>query len=241
MSTPAATRLLALAIVVVVVGGGCPITDNRDGIGRLCSTAAACPIDHFCLLDGEADDDGVVVGRCAPVIDYGECPAPSWPVKAGRTFDGSLDIKAEADLQQLADVTTVGGRLRLFDDEGASLALGDLCRLSGLQRVEDTLIVSETDVTTLDGLQSLSMVAGGIAIVDNPNLVDVLGLASLQFALVPPGRNFAVLLARNGNLSIDAVNELEAALAPAGIRVFGCGNDRGSPCTVDLTDLLGQR
>jgi hypothetical protein len=241
-------RLCDRAVVAVVAlsglvsSGACAIADNRDGIGRLCTTDAACPLDHFCLLDQPAGDVDVAEGRCAPVVDYGEsCPQPSWPVKSGGTLEGNQDIKAEADLLRFVDVTSVVGQMRILDDAGASVELGDLCGLAGLQRVTGALMITETDAPSLDGLQALAAVGGGILVVDNVNLVDVSALANLQFAPPPEGRNFPVLFARNTNLEVDAVNDLANALEPAGIRVFECGNKGAGPCNLDLPSLLGER
>ncbi len=237
-------RLLCAA-VLGTGGAGCAISDARDGIGRWCSTDAACPIDYFCQLEGAVEDEvDVAEGRCAPVLDYGStCPQPSWPIRAGKTLEGDQEITRSDDLVRFDGVTAVAGDLELRDAEARLLALGDLCGIAGLQRVSGQLRISETDVESLDGLQAVASVVAGLVVVDNASLVDVMALANLQFAPPPLDvGNASVLFARNANLPPDAVAALAAALEPAGIDVFECQN-RGAatPCPAAVTAYVDRR
>ena len=241
-----AVRRVARTWVFTLLAGacwiaGCAIADNRDGIGRSCTSDAACPLDHFCLLDGPVDaGDDAGGGRCAPVLDYGGCDAPTWPVKGGPTLEGDQTVAGTADLVRFDGATAVDGDL-FIRREGLPrlVALGDLCGFAGLQRVGGTFVMRTTDATSLDGLQALSSVGGGIVIVDNADLVDVSALANLQFAPPPDDRDAAVLFARNVRLEPASVAALAAVLEPMGIKIFECGNAGAlTACPGDVTRVL---
>ncbi len=233
----------AVAVVVaIVVGGlaGCPIDANRDGIGAVCEVdGAACPLDHTCLPD---DVDAPAAGLCAPILDYGSCPAAAYAQKDPKIEEEDVVVDAAADVGKLEGVATIQGNLRLKAgaDENV-LVLGDLCGLRGLQHVDGTVIVSATDVTTLDGLQGLAFVGDGLLVNSNPELVDVLGLQNLIVSVAPAGRDVGVLFANNRNLDEPAIKALRDALearAP-GVKVSSCGN-KNSPLGAcpSLSDLL---
>lgn len=229
------TRLPALApvllpLVVVVIGvAGCPIDATRDGIGTACEVdGPACPLDHTCLPD-DVDDPGA--GLCAPILDYGSCTPPAYAQRAPLTEDEAVVVDAAADIGKLEGVATIEGGLRLRAGDGENLLqIGDLCGFRGLQHIAGSLIVGETDVTTLDGLQGLGFVGDGVLINANPQLVDVLGLQDLIVSVAPAGRDVGVLFANNRNLDEPAIKELSDSLeahAP-GIKVSSCGN-KNSP------------
>jgi hypothetical protein len=231
----------AVGAAALALSVGCPIVDNRDGIGRLCKVDDACPIDHFCAFDGPVDaDDEEVRGVCAPVLDYGGCDAPAWPVKDGKKLEGNQRITAVEDLIRFDGVTAVIGDLRIERDGPVGLLeLGDLCGLAGLQRVTGAVVLRKTDVDTLDGLQALSNVGGGVAIVDNPQLQDAMALANLQVA-PPPAQvgDASVAFVGNAALRDPAVEELRAALDAADIKVAGCENGGSlTACTSALAAL----
>jgi hypothetical protein len=79
-----------------------------------------------------------------------------------------------------------------------------------------------------------------VAIVDNARLVDVRGLANLQFAPPPDGLAFGVFLGSNRQLEPAAVEELRAALEPAGVRVVGCGNKGERDCDGTFAPVLAE-
>ncbi len=227
---------------VVVVGTACPIDGLRDGIGAPCTVDGdVCPLDHTCLPDDSASPGD---GRCAPILDYGTCEAPTYAQKAGKVLDDDLTVDDDADLGKLEGVSDVTGELRFeAAGPGGLLALGDLCGLRGLQRVEGELLVSELDVTTLDGLQGLANASGGVVVHANGSLVDVLALQNLVVAAPLSGRDFGVIIANNRALDEPAIQALKDALelSTPTLKLFSCGN-KNSPSELqtcpDLNDLL---
>jgi hypothetical protein len=177
-----------------------------------------------------------------PVLDYGACPSPSWPVRIERAVDESRLITDLGALLDLDGVRRVQGSLTARPPALASLALGNLCPLAGLQHVDDLVTLRNLDVTNLDGLQSLAFVGGGVAVVDNPALTDIAALGNLQVAPPPDdvGRalEFSVFVANNPALPPEAVDALAVALRPAGISVFGCGNQQEPDCDGTFAPVL---
>jgi hypothetical protein len=232
-----AARALLATAVVVVVGAGCPIADNRDGIGRACATDDACPLDHFCALDGPVDvADAPAKGRCAPVVDYGACQAPTWPVKDGKTLEGDQLLTDPEGVVALDDVTVIDGALLARSNK-----FEDVCLFAGVQRVAGRVTIRNTDAETLDGLQALSVVEGGVLIGLNDQLTDVSALANLQF--VPPfsGSDVGVVFIDNSALSDDAIASLRTALEPAGIKVTSCTLAAVAGCPLVALDEIRQR
>lgn len=214
---------------VVVACAGCPIDGVRDGIGAACTVDGdVCPFDHTCLPD---DPDDPSTGLCAPILDYGSCPAPAYAQKPSKTEDKDVVVDALADVDKLKDVAHIEGGLKLeFPGAGGLLELGDLCGFAGLQRVDGAAQITETDATSLDGLQGLAFVGGGVLVNSNGELTDVMGLQNLVVATPPRGRDFGVALSNNRNLDEDAIQELREALrasAPT-VKLFTCGN-KNSP------------
>jgi hypothetical protein len=230
--------MVVATFVVVSTVVGCPIVDARDAIGKACTLDGPCAADHFCLLDAPAVD-GAGSGVCAPVRNYGGCPSPTWPVRVEGALTGDRVVNDAAGLQALDGVRRVQGALRLQPAEVLGAAVvGDLCPLAGLQRVDDGLNVRNTDVTTLDGLQALAFAGAGVTIVDNASLVDVAGLLDLQHSVLPEGGNVGVLIAANRQLDPAKVEELRAALEPAGVVVAGCGNRGELDCDGVFAPIL---
>lgn len=233
---------IAFLVMVIGVGvGGCPAGVNRDGIGRPCVVEGPpCPQDHVCeAADGTAD------GLCAPIDDYGSCGSATYPLAPKTVRPESLDVDEPGELGFLRDVARVEGDLFLDGPFGrGTLQLGTLCDVSGLQQVTGSLLVAQTNLTTLDGLQSLSFVGAGVGIAGNPDLVDLDALGNLVRVVAPEGRSFEVVIANNGALDREALQRfLDVMAARPSIRVVACGNIRAiglgaSPCPVDVDNLL---
>jgi len=249
MNTTLARRVIAPVVTVVVVAivaigaVGCPLDNGRDGIGRACNVDGdVCPLDHTCLPE---DAEAPGSGSCAPILDYGSCPVPTYPQKASETIDeDGLLVDAPGDVDKLEGVATIEGDLTL-DAEGLGLLdVGDLCALAGVQHIDGRLIVNSTDITTLDGLQGLAFVKDGILIHGNRDLEDVMGLVNIVVAEPPTDREFGIAIANNNSLTEAALQELKTALATSAptVRIFDCGN-QDSPvprqtCGALVTDLL---
>jgi hypothetical protein len=189
---------------------GCPLTGTVDGIGASCTPAGdvPCPLDHVCIPD--ADD--ATTGLCAPVTDYGSCAAPTWPQRTTKTRDKGIDIDIVDEYAFLTDVTRIEGDFGVVPDTAGQVAqLGDLCPLAGLQQVTGSVLVKNSDLTTLDGLQGLSVVGNGIGIAGNSRLVDLKGLYNL-FSVERPGDNFSIVLADNTALTTEEVVALRTRL-----------------------------
>ena len=222
--------------------GGCAKTGLVDGIGAPCNvTGATCPFDHTCLPDDDADSSS---GRCAPILDYGSCPSPTYAQKVGTVIDKAITVDEVADLAKLEGAIDISAELRFeAPGPGGLLQLGDLCALHGLQRVGGQLLISELDVATLDGLQGLGVAAGGVVVHANGSLTDLLGLQDLVVANALPGRDFGVLIANNRALDEPALQALKDAFAATSpnLKIFACGN-KNSPLAVqacpDFNDLL---
>jgi|GEM_PF-1174748 len=235
--------LLAMAAVMTVMStSSCAIDATRDGIGAPCVVdGAACPTDHVCLVD-----DGETAGLCAPILDYGSCDPPSYPQAVGQLRDETLDIDAVDDFEKLRDVVRVEGDLFIDGAAGTVLRLGDLCSVAGVQQVTGSLLVAQTDITTLDGLQGMGSVGAGVGIAANPNLTDLQGLINLM-GVKPPdaGEAFTIVIADNAALPAEAIRALRAALAVRpGIQIFACGNRLATGennqviCPIDVNRLL---
>lgn len=238
------SRVVGVGVVVAgaVSGAGCPIDGVRDGIGRPCDVdGPVCPLDHTCVPDDAADPGA---GLCAPILDYGSCPDPSYPQKPTKTEAEAVVVDDAADLGKLEDVATLDAGLKIAASGfGELLAIGDLCAISGVQHVGGALVVTGTDLTTLDGLQGLSFVGGGILINANGDLVDVLGLQNLIVANPPDGRDFGVALSNNRSLDEPAIDALRDALRESapGVKIFSCGNKNTPVAFADcpsFNDLL---
>lgn len=234
---------LALALVVGGAVAGCPIGQNRDGIGQPCEVSGdACPLDHTCFPDDVSDPD---VGVCAPILDYGSCDKPAYPQRNPKSDDDGVLVDAASDLAKVEDLATItGGDLELNAPGAELLELGDLCKLAGVQHVDGAVIVTRTDVKSLDGLQSLGFASGGVLINQNGQLEDVIGLQNLVFAKPLENNDAAILFSNNSSLTIAAIQELKDALAATapGLKVLEC-NNKDSPlpnrtCDASVLDLL---
>lgn len=216
-------RIPSGLVVVLATLAGCPLTGPRDDIGRPCVVdGPPCATDHVCLADDGADE-----GRCAPIVDYGGCDPATYPQQAGLARAEGLDVDEPGELGFLRDVVRVEGDLFIDGPFAASpLAVGSLCGLSGLQQVTGSLLVAQTDLVTLDGLQSLSFVGRGLGVAGNARLEDLAGLANLvKVVALDDTRDFEVVIAENRTLPREALRAFKDALADQpSIRVYACGN-----------------
>ncbi len=218
----------AIIAVVAIVVAGCPVNELRDGIGATCSVdGPPCARDHVCLAD-----DGVADGLCAPIFDYGACTPPSYPQVLPQTFvpdDAVHDVDEADDLRKVDDIARVEGSLFVDARAGNTLLVGDLCRLRGLQQVTGSLLIAQTDIESLDGLQGLASVGAGLGIAANRNLTDLKALENLVRVGFAPDRTFSIVIADNVNLPEDAVASLRTALAARpSIVLHVCGNSRAN-------------
>lgn len=235
-------RICMLSVVIAAVAG-CPISGPREGIGAVCVPGdAVCPLDYYCL----PDDVEQTSGMCAPVLDYGSCDAPGWPIRVAEVRDETLEVDTVDDLDFLLDVSRVEGDLIIAPSgAGQTLQLGALCDISGLQQVTGSLLVKNTDLTSLDGLQGLSSVGAGLGIAGNRLLTDIQGLTNLVSATARAGDDFNIVIADNATLPAAAIVELRQAIQASGVttaRLYACGNARGGnddpECTASVDDLL---
>ena len=234
--------LWSAVVIAATTLTGCPIDALRDGIGAPCSiNADPCPTDHVCHVD-----DGATDGLCAPILDYGSCDPPSYPQAIGKVRDKTLDVDSVDDLSKLRDVVRVEGDLFLDGAVATVLPLGDLCAVAGVQQVTGSLVVAQTNLTTLDGLQGMGAVGAGVGIAANPNLVDLQGLINLMGVRPPEaGQAFSIVIADNLTLPAEAIRALREAMSVRpGIQIFACGNRAATGennqivCPVEVNRLL---
>jgi len=218
-----ASLIHASAVFVTAFLGACGIDEVRDGIGAPCvPDGPPCPRDHVCLAD-----DGASAGLCAPILTYGACLAPNYPQVAPETLAESIDVAEPGDLTDLDGITRVEGDAFIDGQVGQTLAVADLCGLRGLQQVTGSLLIAQTDITTLDGLQGLSFVGAGIGVAANRNLVDLSGLVNLMRAGTAPDRDFTIVIADNTTLPPEPIAALREALSGRpSIVLKVCGNAR---------------
>jgi hypothetical protein len=240
--------LLAASLLLAV--GACPIGEFRDSIGTSCVVDEdVCGTDYVCFINDDADDNGL----CAPVADYGACDEPTYPVGAGDVVseDDAVRVESSSDVETLNGAVRVEGNLLIDDPRPVgTIDIGeDLCGLSGLQQVTGSLLISQTRLKTLDGLQGLSFVGAGIGVASNPELTDLMGLANLMRVRVPENSDsgVTVVIADNDNLDNDAIAEFRAALEDRpSIVIHACGNLRArqenddNECADILDRILGR-
>jgi hypothetical protein len=207
------------------VGCGIPDDDLLPGMGAPCAVAdGLCPIEHVCRPNAPGEDRGV----CEPVLSYGACDKPTHlPGRFGKVDDGDVVIDEPADKNKLDDIRRVDGEVRLHR-RADELEIGDLCFSRTLQRVGDAVYVGNTDVETLDGLQSLTTVHTGISIFGNANLNSLDGLAQVR-DIGGCGDLGDVLIANNRDLSPGTISAFTDALSKRLGReatVLHCGNGR---------------
>lgn len=136
-----------------------------------------------------------------------------------RTFNGDALVLSEQDLQALEGYTTITGRLVIGDYEIDSTGLTNLNGLSCIQSVGGLTIISNPDLTTLNGFERLNEVISGDILIDaNPLLADVNALSTLTTIATVDISNNASLTDLSGlsnititkALSLDSLSSLTA-------------------------------
>lgn len=226
------TRVLSAAMLASYALASCAIAscaiaddDAVAGIGAPCQVnAGLCPLDLVC----HPDEPGATSGVCAPLVDFGTCGGTErLPGRMG-TVETAIAIDESADTSKLLDVRLVEDRVTVYN-RVREVDLGDACTFRALQRVGDGFYFGNTDVTSLDGMQSLTSVKNAVAIFGNRELESLEGLASLvEIEPCSVGtRSLQILIANNDALPASAVDafldSLETRLgkAPQAVR---CGN-----------------
>jgi hypothetical protein len=225
-------RLLCTTGLLVLAG--CPITTSTEPFGQACvveaSAELSCPLDYHCD------------GACLPILDYGSCDAPLYGGGLGATrnellINGSDDVAAP----NLELVGKVNGSVNVQADGIGDLRVGSLCALRRVQLVGGRVTIAESDLTSLDGLQSLTAIGAGLVIVDNPQLTSLAALSSVLsvgiFQDVTAIGDVNIVIANNANLS---QAEADAFAAPFGSNVRVCGNGDGSVPCQQLGPLLSE-
>ena len=210
-SSLAATRGMSLAWAALLASAcAIPEDDTLSGFGAPCSVSEGlCSLDLVCVPKEPGADTGV----CAPLEDYGSCgKAEALPGRSG-TVEGDVTIDEGADATKMEGVRKVEGTLNVHS-RVRELDLGDTCAFQALQRVDDTFLFGNTDVASLDGLQSLTSVRNGIAIFGNGELESLDGLASLvDIEPCTVGTtSLQILIARNDKLPASAIDAFVDAL-----------------------------
>jgi hypothetical protein len=240
--------LVLAALVVAATGCGIAPNDPLPSLGANCAVAeGTCGIEHVC----RPNTPGAERGICVPVASYGAAcdasEAVSHPPGRNGTDENNdqLVITSASDATSLLDdVRSVTGQVRTESDGNALIALGNLCAFKDLQRVGNGLGIAKTDLVDLNGLQSLTSVAGGLAIFSNPQLTSLAGLENLVH-LEPgevEGQEFDIALINNEDLEDDVADafiaDLEARVGRDLIAVV-CSND-GRDCPPAVQLLVGR-
>ena len=238
-----ARQVCLCVLAMMPVLSACPIGPAREAIGVSCAPDGAdCSLDHVCTALEAGANDAV----CAPLLDLGSCPAPNWPQRVGNTRDEALLVDDPAELARLDNLRLVEGDVSIRKSNeappGSVLDIADVCAASALQRVQGRLTVYATNLTTLDGLQSLSSTGAGVVVVGNRELTDVTPLAHLLVSgdvEAGPGTDLhQIVIANNEALPAASITELVESL-PDNIEVTHCGNRGELPCEPGLLVRLG--
>lgn len=239
--------LVAAAALAGVMTPACAIPDRDPlpGLGAPCVVAeGSCDLEHVC----RPDEAGADVGVCIPVGSYGACDADE-PVKhaPGRRGEARVDdditIDGPEDLALLEDLRAVTGLVRVFKQGAGDVVIGSLCAFRDLQQAGDGVGIGDSDITSLDGLQSLTSIGHGLVIFDNGELTNLDGLGNLVDLTPRPLRDFAALdliIAGNGSLADEVVDAFVAGLEERmgrELAVVAC-NNAGRPCEGTDAQLL---
>lgn len=243
---------LSLSLSSLSTWSGCPIGDNDllSGMGRACTLDEAnCEQELVCTPAPDISADGL----CAPVDSFGSCGEATHP--PGRLgglkstdADNPIKIDEASDFSTFESerVRKVEGQLRVLPSGVGTAEIGALCPLKHLQVVTDGLVIGKTDLTSLDGLQSLTFVGRGMVVFTNSELTDVRALKNLvdvtarSLTVGPVERSFQLVIADNESLPDADVQQLIATLhetTPA-LEITACGNRGGRACNGDEATLL---
>ena len=88
---------------------------------------------------------------------------------------GPIEVRTQADADGLAGCEAIQGDLTI----GPSSVVLDLSPLSSITRITGNLLVTDTGLTSLDGLQGLTSIGGSLSVPRNRILVSLDGLQSL--------------------------------------------------------------
>jgi hypothetical protein len=233
-----------LGVVVVGVCAACEISidDPLPHFGAPCRVdEGLCGVEYVC----QPETPGGVDGACVPVSSYGACDdidgAPRHPPgRLGEVKTASvIEITSAAQMDLIANVRKADGLVKVFEDGPGDADVGNLCKMRTLQRVGDGLGIGDSDITTLDGLQSLTSVDSGIAIFNNRQLTSVDALENvvqLGARQVSQFRRFQLVIANNPRLpqfDVDAVIARLEAQTGGSLDVVACSNQGGPACAGD--------
>lgn len=246
------SRTTFVTPVVLLAGlcllSGCPIgpADPLGGFGAPCAVSeGSCDLEHVC----HPREPGAPQGVCVPVQTFGACdakdPVTHAPGRQGDQKDVEVvSIESPEQTALLADVRAVTGRVQVFKQGQDDVKLGDLCSFRALQSVGEGLGIGDSDVTSLDGLQSITSAGGGLAIFDNPNLTNLDGLvhlAAITTRDVGDNGRFDVLIAGNNALPPATVARFVSQLKERVGRdlvVVACNNGGQLDCSATDRTLL---
>jgi hypothetical protein len=182
-----------------------------------------------------------------PVTSFGVCDdvagPPTHPAgQLGSTEDAAeVTIDDEADIDLLEGDRLVSGDVLVFQQGPGGADVGALCGLRDLQRVGGFAVI-DSDVLSLDGLQSLTSVGAGLVVTQNTELRSLAGLANLvdvglrEVSGAGDLADFHVVIAGNQRVPDAEVEALRARL-PADAQFVACGN-AGRECNAAESALL---
>lgn len=236
----------ACGLIMCLALGACAIPENDTlaGFGQRCRVSEGlCSLDLVCRPDEPGADEGL----CEPVADYGACKKPEHlPGRVGTVEDGPVTIDEGADVTKIEGVRLVNGNV-LVHDRVRELELGDTCAFRALQRVEDGFYLGNTDITSIDGLGSLTSVKNGVALFGNRELESLDGLAHL--VEIEPctvdTNSVQIVIANNDSLPASAIDsfaeqlEIRLGKRPQMIRCGnGPSNDEDPTCSADAAAVV---
>ena len=236
------------AVLLVALAGGCGISidDPFPSFGAPCEVdAALCSVEHVC--EPRAVDDPN--GRCTPIISFGSCddvdgPPTHPPGRIGEEETrGETEIATVQQMDLIRDVRKATGLVRVFAPGIEDADVGNLCPMRTLQFVGNGFAIGDSNVTSLDGLQSLTTVLGGFAVFNNTELTSIAALENLVHVTpktLETFEAFHVVIAGNPDLpqaDVDAFVERLRGQTSEELRVVACSNE-GPSCEGEEADLL---
>lgn len=231
---PGSTAPHVVVLAVVAGVAGCALSDTGEGIGLPCAIGEVpCSLDHVCRpVDDDGVSDDVAVGDaglCTPIADLGSCGQATYAQRSGGTRDEALIIDEAEKLIRVEteEIARINGDFIIgAPSAGQVLVVDDLCDAVSLQSVQGRLAVRRSSVTSLDGLQGVGHVGGGVLIAQNPQLVNLDGLFNLMSVLPADDLPASVVIASNVRLpgaALRAFKERMFAQSPS-VSVFSCNN-----------------
>ncbi|MEE4255804.1 MAG: T9SS type A sorting domain-containing protein [Bacteroidales bacterium] len=154
------------------------IYDNSDGCSNPAEIASSCDFTMPCLPYGN------YYFTSQSEVDNFATDYPGCTDLAGNVNIGSGKGNMISNLQGLNVITSIGGELRIKNNDSLTSLLG----LENLISIDGNLIIGEKDIygeygnpllTDLEGLDNLSNVGGRVGIGYNQSLVDLSGLENI--------------------------------------------------------------